>query len=44
MSNLTVELKGKELEEYIAKRFGKKEHEVYMNQARLNREKNMQTT
>ena len=44
MSNLTVELKGKELEEYIAKRFGKKEHETFMNQQRLNREKNMQST
>jgi len=44
MSNLTVALEGKELEEYIAKRFGKKEHENYMNQIRLNREKQMQTT
>ena len=44
MSDLTVALEGKELEEYIAKRFGKKEHENYMNQIRLNREKQMQTT
>ena len=44
MSNLTIALEGKELEEYIAKRFGKKEHKEYMNEQRLNREKQMQTT
>jgi len=44
MSNLTIALEGKELEEYIAKRFGKKEHKEYMNKQRLNREKQMQTT
>jgi len=44
MSNLTIALEGKELEEYIAKRFGKKEHKEYMNKQRLNREKQMKTS
>lgn len=44
MSDLTIALEGKELEEYISKRFGKKEHKEYMNKQRLNRGKQMKTS